>query len=326
MNAAFLPTASVDRAPQPIGTAVIGVGYFGSLHAQKYMQLAGSRLVALIDPDPLTLALSEHLGVGWLQHIDDLPPEVRAVSVVTPVQSHFALTKALLERGLDVLLEKPITSTLEQAETLCRLAESTGCVLQIGHIERFNPTFIASRTALAYAQRIHAIRAGKRVPRIDAVDVVTDLMIHDLDMLLAALDCAVVAVSATGHSCDHTVIDHACAELTFANGCRAQLTASWGDAVEKSSAHRIDAELDRGEIWSLDFHQRTVWRKTSPSATPVAVHLPHIAVNEDELCVQLAAFLSASRRRSTPQVTARDGYAALELAYRIRNQILGCGA
>lgn len=313
-------------APLPIGTAVVGVGYFGSLHAQKYMQLEDSRLIALVDPDPMTLTLSEHLGVNWLQHIDHPPSEVRAVSVVTPVQSHFALTKALLERGLDVLLEKPITSTLEQAEALCRLAESSGCVLQIGHIERFNPAFIASNAALAQARRIQAVRLGKRAPHVDAMDVVTDLMIHDLDMLLAALGCAVVSVTATGHSCGHTLIDHAHAELVFANGCHVQFTAAWGDAVQKSSARRLVAELDHGETWSLDFHQRTVVRKANPAAAPVAVRMPTRAPHEDELCMQLAAFLSASRQRSTPQLTALDGYAALELAYRIRNQILGCDA
>jgi len=323
MNAALHAAANSMTEPLVIGTAVIGVGYFGSLHAQKYRQLAHSRLVALVDPDPLTFTLSEHVGAIWLKHIDDLPSEVTAVSVVTPVQSHFSLTKALLERGVDVLLEKPITSTLEQALILAQLAESSGRVLQIGHIERFNPTFIASTRALSQARRIHAVRAGKRAPRVDAVDVVTDLMIHDLDMIIATLDCAVVDVSATGYGCGHTSIDHAQARLVFANGSQVQLTAAWGSAVEKSSAHTIVAELDHGEIWTLDFHQRTVMRKTRASDAPIELCLPAMRSDEDELSMQLAAFLCASRQRSAPQVTARDGYAALELAYRIRDQILG---
>ncbi len=322
MNVAWLPATSAAPLSLPIGTAVIGVGYFGSLHAQKYAQLDGSRLMALVDPDPLTQSLSEHMGVAWLRHIDSLPSDVRAVSIVTPAQSHFELTKALLERGVDVLLEKPIASNLAQAEILRELADSTGCVLQIGHLERFNPAFVFSATALSQARRIHAVRASQRIPRIDATDVVTDLMIHDLDLILATLDCPVEVLSATGHGCGHTLIDHACAELAFANGCRVQLTATWGTAVKNSSDRRIIAELEHGESWSLDFHERSVLRKAHSNAATVAMRMPHRAANEDELYHQLSAFLAASRERATPHVTAQDGYAALELTCRIRNLIL----
>src|SRR5688500_523751 len=150
-----LPTGKLARLgrPQdqnpPIGTAVVGVGYFGSLHALCYARLPGSRLQALVDPDPLTRSLAEHLGVPWFSQLAGLPPTVRAVSVATPVATHYALAKTLLQRGLDVLLEKPIAETAEQAAKLQTMAEAKCCLLQIGHIERFNPAFATGPALLS---------------------------------------------------------------------------------------------------------------------------------------------------------------------------------
>ena len=130
-----------DSLSAPIGAAVIGLGYFGGRHAQCYSRLAESQLLAVVDPDPATRPLAEQLGVPWLSDLDDLPATVKVVSVATPVATHHALAKRLLQRGIDVLLEKPMAETPEQARELCVLARSSRRILQIGHIERFNPAF-----------------------------------------------------------------------------------------------------------------------------------------------------------------------------------------
>ncbi|MEO6563778.1 MAG: Gfo/Idh/MocA family oxidoreductase [Nitrosospira sp.] len=317
-----------------IGTAVVGAGYFGSLHALCYSRLAGSRLQALVDPDPMTQSLAEHLGVPWFSHVADIPSTVRAVSVATPVATHYALAKALLQRGLDVLLEKPIAETAAQAAELRILAEAKWCVLQIGHIERFNPAFAAGPALLSRARTINTVRTTQRPPRISALDVVIDLMIHDLDLILYGAVSPLVELQASGCSHGLTLIDEAQVELIFANGCRAHLSAHWGSAT-RQEARRMIAELDNNETWVMDFRHRVAYRTVPGGMIPgsasrsvsnlgnPALNYPAQGVQHDTLSLQLTSFLDASRRRAVPQVTPEDGHAALDLAQQIRHQILG---
>ena len=317
-----------------IGTAVVGAGYFGSLHALCYSRLAGSQLQALVDPDPMTQSLAEHLGVPWFSHVADIPPTVRAVSVATPVATHYALAKALLQRGLDVLLEKPIAETAAQAVELQILAEAKWCVLQIGHIERFNPAFAAGPALLAQARTINTVRTTQRPPRISALDVVIDLMIHDLDLILYGVVSPLVELQASGCSHGLTPIDEAQVKLIFANGCRAHLSAHWGSATRQEARCMI-AELDNNETWVMDFRGRAAYRTVSRGMIPgsssrsisnpgnPALDYPAQGVQHDTLSLQLTSFLDASRRRAAPQVTPEDGHAALDLAQQIRHRILG---
>jgi predicted dehydrogenase len=319
MNASLI-AVSESCVRVPICTAVVGVGYFGSLHAKSYARLPGSRLVALVDPAPAARDLAEQLGVAWFGCMDELPSTVRAVSVATPVDTHYAITKFFLERGVDVLLEKPIAETVEQAADLRHLAEKRNCILQIGHIERFNPAFSAAADALPRALRIRAQRTSRRPPRPGAMDVVVDLMIHDLDLILSRLDADGVQVNARGCSNGYTVIDDAQAELVFANGCRVELGARWGADGVLAVDRQMIAELSDGEVWTLDFHQRRAWRRSTDGVT--VAEIPSRHQHKDELMHQLAAFLDASSTRSAPLVTSEDGHAALDLAHRIRRRIL----
>jgi predicted dehydrogenase len=313
---------------------VIGAGHFGRRHALCYARLAGSELQALVDPDPATQSLAEHLGVAWYSHIADLPPTVRAVSIATPVASHYTLAKTLLERGLDVLLEKPIAETAAQAIELQMLAKTKSCVLQIGHIERFNPAFKTGPALLRRAHAIRTTRTTQRPPRVGALDVVIDLMIHDLDLILYGVACPLDDLHASGCSHGLTPIDEAQVELVFVNGCRAHLRAHWSCAGRED--RYMIAELGNSETWMMDFNRRASFRITpsdsihslgsdrNPDLVPVAHSsqgLQHNTPN-DTLSLQLASFLDASRHRAIPRVTPEDGYAALGLAQQIRQRIL----
>jgi predicted dehydrogenase len=272
--------------------------------------------------------------VPWFSQVADIPPTVRAVSVATPVATHYALAQALLQRGLDVLLEKPIAETAAQAAELRILAEAKWCVLQIGHIERFNPAFAAGPALLSRARTINTVRTTQRPPRISALDVVIDLMIHDLDLILYGVVSPLVELQASGCSHGLTLIDEAQVELIFANGCRAHLSAHWGSAT-RHEARRMIAELDNNETWVMDFRHRVAYRtvpggmisgSSSRSVSNLgnpALDYPAQGVQHDTLSLQLTSFLNASRRRAVPQVTPEDGHAALSLAQQIRHQILG---
>lgn len=322
-------TTSADRGAgvgqtlpiPPIGIAVVGAGYFGGLHARCYARLAGARLLALVDPNPQARALAGQLGVPWLRHVDDLPDTVRAVSIVTPVATHFPLAKTLLRRGFDVLLEKPITETEAQALELRQLAREEKRILQIGHIERFNPAFVGGQELLARAREIQALRTTRRQPRANALDVVIDLMIHDIDLILHGVASELVRIRATGRSHGLTPIDEAQAELHFASGCRALLSVHWGRESATDDRCMI-ARLSRDETWRLDFYRRTASRQMHPHAVGSVVDVPPLE-KPDNLSMQLASFADSVLRRAEPRVTPEDGRRALGVVTEIRKQILG---
>jgi predicted dehydrogenase len=319
MNVSSAGVGSSAAMSAPVCTGVVGVGYFGALHAQCYANLPSSRLAALVDPEPATQALANKFGVPWYRSIDALPSSVTAVSIATPVETHYALTRTLLERGIDVLLEKPIAETMEQAAHLRALAQSHRRILQIGHIERFNPAFSAAAGVLRAAHCIRAYRTSERQPRSIAMDVVVDLMIHDLDLILSQCAAHVVELHAHGRGHGYTDIDEAHAQLVLSNGCRIELHASWGVASRGATGRHMVVELADG-VWTLDFRQRQTWRCASDGSTDIE-NVVGVAP-QDELTAQLSAFLDATRTRSAPRVTGEDGHAALALAHRIRRQIL----
>ncbi|HYD95288.1 MAG TPA: Gfo/Idh/MocA family oxidoreductase [Noviherbaspirillum sp.] len=305
-----------------LGTAVIGVGYFGSLHACCYSRLPGNRLLALVDPDPATQALAERLSVPWYKQLESLPSSVQAVSVATPVASHYEVTRTLLLRGIDVLLEKPITETPAQAAELRYLAEASQCVLQVGHIERFNPAFACGPALLSQARSVRSIRTTRRSPRASARDVVIDLMIHDLDLIRCGIRADVVELQASGRSHGLSPIDEAEVDLTFANGCRVCLHAHWGSATGAEDRCMV-VEVGEHETWAIDFRQRISYRMTKDRASEPDFMPAASVPGHDALSLELESFLDASRRRAVPRVTPEDGHAALGLAQQIRLQILG---
>jgi predicted dehydrogenase len=208
------------------------------------------------------------------------------------------------------------------------MAEAKCCVLQIGHIERFNPAFAAGPALLSRARIIRTARTTRRPPRANALDVVIDLMIHDLDLILHGVASPVLELHASGRSHALTPIDEAQVELIFANGCRAHLSAHWG-SVTRQESRCMTAELGNDETWTIDFTRRATYRETPRSSSHSGntdcppLSYPVQGIQQDSLSLQLTSFLNASRSRAVPQVTPEDGHAALDLVQQIRKRILG---
>jgi predicted dehydrogenase len=212
---------------EPIRTAVIGVGYLGKFHAQKYAQLPNSHLVAVCDHNAETAAqIAADLGTQAVSDFDQLRDEVEAVSIVVPTQKHYAIAKEFLAAGKHVLLEKPMTTTVAEARELVELAEANSVVLQIGHLERFNPAVLALENIMHQPMFIESHRVAPFNPRGADVNVILDLMIHDIDIILDMVDSPVTNIRAKGVAVLSKDIDIANARLEFESGCVANVTAS----------------------------------------------------------------------------------------------------
>jgi predicted dehydrogenase len=300
-----------------VRAGVIGVGALGRQHARVWADLAGARLVGVCDSDAGRAA--EVAGAHGCRAFPDaasLLAEVDAVSIAVPTVSHHALTRLALERGRDVLVEKPITATLAEADDLVALAEARGAVLQAGHIERFNPATRVLLEAGKGARFVEVHRLGSFSARSLDVDVVLDLMIHDLDIVLALDGSEPVQIDAVGVPVLTPKVDIANARLRFASGLIANLTAS-RVSVEKVRKFRVFAP--RSYV-SVDFSAREaqVYRlEADESGRPRIVSERQAAPDEEPLRRQIDSFLSAVRTRATPVVSGADGRRALALAHAI---------
>ncbi|HID49434.1 MAG TPA: Gfo/Idh/MocA family oxidoreductase, partial [Chromatiales bacterium] len=212
----------------PLKTAVVGAGYLGKFHAQKYAQLPDSELVAVCDVNTdIARAVATEHGVPVLSDLHHLLDQVDAVSIVVPTQKHYDVARVFLEHGIHVLLEKPITSTVEQAQQLVDIAaRQPGLVFQIGHLERFNPAILALENELHQPQFIESLRIASFNPRGADVNVILDLMIHDIDIILDFVRSPVKSIQANGVPVLSSDIDVANVRLQFENGCVANVTAS----------------------------------------------------------------------------------------------------
>ncbi|HEX5795400.1 MAG TPA: Gfo/Idh/MocA family oxidoreductase, partial [Geminicoccaceae bacterium] len=233
-----------------IRTAVVGCGHFGRFHAEKYAALAGAELVAVVDRVPERAAeVAGRLGAVALDDPDALAGRVEAASVAVPTAEHFAVASRLLELGLHVLVEKPIASSLEEADALIALAAARARVLQVGHLERFNAALVALADVLRAPLFIESHRLAPFQPRGTDVDVVLDLMVHDIDLIQLLVGQALVAVDAVGVPVLSGHDDIANARLRFAGGCVANVTAS---RVSLKSERRMRI-FQRDAYLSIDF-------------------------------------------------------------------------
>jgi predicted dehydrogenase len=296
---------------------VVGVGALGQHHARVYADLPGVRLAGVLDLDSSRAAeIAARHGVRVFDGLEALAAEVDAVSVAVPTVDHHEVARRLLEAGRDVLVEKPIAATLEEAEDLIATADRKSRILQVGHIERFNPATDVLTRLPGRARFIEVHRLGSFSPRSLDIDVVLDLMVHDLDIVLALDGSEAVQVDAVGVPVLTPKVDIANARLRFASGLIANLTASRVSA-EKVRKFRVFAP---STYVSVDFSRREaqVYR-----LTPGAGGLPEIQVertaapDEEPLRRQLAAFVEAVRRRSRPLVAGEDGLRVLRLAHVI---------
>jgi len=290
-----------------IPVAVVGAGRFGRKHVEKYVLDARASLAAIVDPDPALELVARRHGVRWFPSVADLPAGlVRAASVAVPNAAHFETSAALMRAGIDVLVEKPFTLRLDEADALIETARRGGRVLQVGHVERFNPAVLALRSRPVAFDRVRAVRRGP-VPESDAPpDVVLDLMIHDIELVLhwAGREPARVTVRDAGAK--DAALDRAYATLHFPGGAVAEL------AAERGSPCRL---LD---VIAGDRHLRVdcLARRAHDGDTPLDV-VPH-----DALAAEIAAFLDAVHRRGAPVVTGAVARGALDVALRIRERIL----
>jgi predicted dehydrogenase len=303
--------------PEALRVGVVGVGALGRHHARVYASLPGVDLAGVFDVDQgrATEVSGLHGGRAF-PHLRELLDEVDAVSVAVPTVDHHRVCRAFLEAGKHVLVEKPMTATLREADDLIALAESCGVTLQVGHIERFNPAADVLREAPPQPRFIEVHRLAPFSPRSLDIDVVLDLMIHDLDIVLALDGSPAVQVDAVGVPVLTPRFDIANARLRFGSGLIANLTAS-----------RISAQkLRKFRIWSaqtyfsLDFAAREaeVYRLLGGEAgRPEISHQRYSAPEEEPLARQLAAFVTAVRSRTPPRVSGADGRRALALAHEI---------
>lgn len=305
-----------------IRLAVVGVGYLGRFHALIYSRLSGVDLVGVFDTDHARArSVAAEAGCASVERIEDLFGRVDAVSVVVPTTAHLDAAAPFLSRGIHVLLEKPIAPTLAEGAEIVRLARAHGATLQIGHVERFNAG------VMALAQRIHsplyieAQRMGGFVERATDVDVVSDLMIHDIDIILSLVDAEIGSISAVGASVLTKHVDIANARLEFANGTVANVVAS---RVSEKTTRRIRVFQPRRYL-SLDFVEQTI-DIAEPRPVDGAVR-PEIARQRIQVApikpldLELAEFVRGIREGQPPLVDGRVGLKALEVALEVRARI-----
>jgi predicted dehydrogenase len=304
-------------------TAVVGVGYLGRFHAQKYATSPRSRLFAVVDQNAAAAAaVARELGVESLTDYRELLGKVEAVSIVTPTPTHYAIAQEFLEAGAHVLVEKPMTVTVEEGAALVAAAKAAGRILQVGHLERFNAALQAVQPILTVPRFIESARLAPFKQRGTDVDVVLDLMIHDIDLILSIVRSPVVAVDAIGTSVFSREIDIANARLRFANGCVANATAS---RVSLKTERKLRLFQDDAYV-SVDLHNKvlTVIRKGSGLG---ADGMPQVAIEErnyeqgDALREEIEAFLQAAAGERAPAVTGEDGLLALRTAVSIGEQV-----
>ncbi|HEX5691184.1 MAG TPA: Gfo/Idh/MocA family oxidoreductase [Roseiflexaceae bacterium] len=304
-------------------TAVVGVGYLGRFHAQKYRQFADATLVGVADADADTARrVAAELQTEALTDHRQLLGKVDAVSVAVPTPLHFQVAKDFLERGVHVLVEKPITATVEEAQALIDLAARHRCVLQVGHLERFNPAIVAAAGILKTPRFVESHRLAPFKQRGTDVSVVLDLMIHDIDLIQELVGAPIASIDASGSAIFSGDLDIANARIRFANGCVANTTAS---RVSLKQERKIRIFQDDAYL-SIDLQQKilTVIRKKgdAPVESPAQVSIEEQSFDQgDALLAEIAAFLKSIREGTPPVVTGEHGLRALETATQIASLV-----
>jgi len=310
---------------QKLRVAVIGTGYLGKFHAQKYADMKDVDLIGVVDIDRnLAQEVAAKFNTKAYTEYQEILDKVDAVSVVVPTSAHFAIAKDFLQQGVDVLIEKPMTNSLAEANELIRIAESEGRIIQVGHLERFNPAVVAlrERDIIKRPLFIESHRLSLYPGRGTDVSVVLDLMIHDIDLILNFIGDAVTDIRAAGAAVVSEHADIANARLEFARGCVANVTAS---RISTKNERRIRIFQPDAYI-SVDFAKRNIiviQREEDATEGPIpGMKIIQLDFNRtDALEDELKAFIKAVRRRDVPEVTGEMGREALKIALQIMDQI-----
>jgi predicted dehydrogenase len=314
---------------EKIRAAVIGVGYLGRFHAQKYAQLPHCELVAVVDAEAATATrVGSELGTRALTDYRELLGAVDAVSVATPTPGHFAIARDFLEAGAHVLVEKPITESAADARELIRIAAARARVLQVGHLERFNAAILAAEPHLHAPRFIECHRLAPYRERGTDVNVVLDLMIHDIDIVQTIVGAPIASIDAIGTPVFSDEIDIANARISFENGCVANATAS---RVSFKTERKLRIFTSESYL-SLDLQQKimTLIRKRPPSlhtAGELPVSIEEQSIDQgDALKAEIESFLECIRTGRAPVVNGEAGLRALETAMQITAQVLARSA
>lgn len=318
-------------AISPLRAAVIGAGHMGNYHAQKLAAIEGVRLTTVIDPDAARAqSIAARTRTQVRSGYRELLGQLDCVFVATPTEFHHTIARDCLNAGVHVLVEKPITKTVEQAHELVALAEKRGLILQVGHAERFNAAFTAAQQHLQEPRYIEAHRLSPFRGRSTDIDVVLDLMIHDIDLTLALVHARndesasspppVKEVHAMGSRVLTDQVDIANARIAFANGCVATLTASRVSAKPMRKIRGFAPNL----YVSVDCmnHSLTLGRTgdLAGGEAPIVVEDKQFE-QKDSLMAQAQAFIAAVRSGAAPRVSGADGVRALELALNIKDKV-----
>jgi len=301
---------------EELRVGVVGVGHHGRQHVRIYRELPGVAITAVADTDSEKLkSVSDQWGVSTYGDYCDIASEVDAVSIASPTTSHHEIANYFLSSGKHVFVEKPMASTVEEADDLIRLAEWNERVLQIGHVERFNPAIKALTKLLHDPGFIECHRLCRYNPRGCDVGVVLDLMIHDIDIILALVNDRIKSISAVGVNVLSDSEDIASARIEFEKGCIANLTASRVsfDNMRKIRIFQRDAYI------SLDYEKQEglIYRKQEGKI----VRSPVPTQKAEPLKLELESFVRCIKTSSRPPVSAEQGRRALEIAMEIVRHI-----
>ncbi|MGQ0429333.1 MAG: Gfo/Idh/MocA family protein [Gammaproteobacteria bacterium] len=299
--------------------AVVGAGYLGRFHAQKYAAIPGCEFTGVADPSPEARArMQAELRAPAYADYRELLGRVDAVSVATPTAWHHAVARDFLKAGAHVLVEKPITATADQARDLIAVAAARGRVLQVGHLERFNPVIVAVTGELSLPRFIESTRLAPFKARGTDVSVVLDLMIHDIDLIEHMVRSGIASIDAIGAPVFTDEIDIANARIRFENGCVADVTASRISMKTERKLRVFQAD----SYLSIDLQQKLLTTVRKPAVTAPGA-MPAVAVEErsfeqgDALLAEIESFLGSIRAGRRPVVSGEDGLRALETATRI---------
>jgi predicted dehydrogenase len=306
---------------QKIKAAVVGVGYLGKFHADKYAASAKAELVAVVDVDESRAReVGAPLGVEALTDYRALAGRVQCVSVAVPTRFHFTVARDLIDAGIDVLVEKPLTADIAEARDLVEAAKIKGVILQVGHLERFNPAIRRLESVIREPKFVECHRLAPFVERGTDVDVVLDLMIHDIDVISSLVRAPVERVEAVGVPVLTDKPDIANARIKFANGCIANVTAS---RVSIKRERKIRFFQPDAYI-SIDYDQRRaqIYYKPAPGAGWLDIRAENIEIKDgDALADEVESFLDCVGSRALPLVGGAEGLRALEIASLISAQL-----
>lgn len=307
---------------ETIRVAVIGAGYLGRFHALIYSRMADVDLIGVVDTNPeRALSVAGEARCAAYADPAELAGRIDAVSIVVPTTAHFAVAAPLLKRGIHALIEKPIAATREEGKQIVALAEGSDAILQIGHLERFNAGVMALAERIDRPRYVEAQRMGGFVERATDVDVVSDLMIHDIDIILSLMGSELRTVAAVGTPVLTEHVDIASARLEFADGAVANVVAS---RVSDKKMRRIRV-FQYKKYLSLDFIGQTIDvaypRRMSETERPTIVRERVTVEPVKPLDRELEAFIQCVRTGCRPLVDGQAGLAALDVALQVRSCI-----